>query len=153
MKTPHLQNASPAVRKAGLPRNRLHITRLDHGRLLTLVAQERHRHGNEPVAALSQELARAELVDASGILPDIITMNSRVKLRDMHSPAELILTLVYPQCATAQTNVISVLGPLGTALLGCRLGDQIGWPVAGGRATYWVEAILHQPEAAGDWLS
>jgi regulator of nucleoside diphosphate kinase len=153
MKTNLLQNASPAVRKAGFPRNRLHITQLDHGRLLTLVAQEHYRHGNEPVAALSQELARAELVDASGILPDIITMNSRVKLRDMYSPAELILTLVYPQCATAQTNAISVLVPLGTALLGCRLGDQIGWPVAGGRATYWVEAILHQPEAAGDWLS
>jgi regulator of nucleoside diphosphate kinase len=153
MKTNPLQNALPAGRKASSPLNRLHITRLDHGRLLTLVAQERQRYGNEPVAALSQELARAELVDASGILPDIITMNSRVKLRDMRSSAELVLTLVYPPCATDQTSLISVLVPLGTALLGCRLGDQIGWPVAGGRATYWVEAILHQPEAAGDWLS
>ncbi|UOR07385.1 nucleoside diphosphate kinase regulator [Hymenobacter aerilatus] len=131
----------------------IYITKPDHDRLQQLVQLERHAHGNERVEALSHELKRAQLVNSYDVLPDVITMNSRVKLRDMRSNAELEITLVYPKYADMKSRKISILAPVATAVLGCRVGDTVVWPVPNGEAKYWVEAILHQPEAAGDWVS
>lgn len=131
----------------------IYVTKLDYERLTQLVGQEFRSGDARAVAALKQELTRAHLVDSYDILPDVVTMNSRVKLRDMNSPAELEITLVYPAEEDAARHRVSILTQLAVAVLGCRLGDKVKWPAAQGPATYWVEAILHQPEAAGDWLS
>jgi regulator of nucleoside diphosphate kinase len=131
----------------------IYVTKLDYDRLLHLVQVERHVRGTERVAALSHELKRAQLVSPDGILPDVVTMNSRVRLRDMISGAQLEITLVYPPFADSHSRKISILAPVATAVLGCRVGDQVDWPLPKGRATYWIDAVLHQPEAAGDWVS
>ncbi|MCR5886307.1 GreA/GreB family elongation factor [Hymenobacter sp. J193] len=131
----------------------IYVTRLDYARLMELVQQEHPAVASPALTTLEHELTRAHLVDSYDILPDVVTMNSRIKLRDLHSIDELEITLVYPPDADLSRNRISILSPVAIAVLGARLGDKVRWPAAQGPASYWVEAILHQPEAAGDWHS
>lgn len=128
----------------------IHLTKADHHKLLVLVQAERRISGDRFIGPLSQELKRAKLVESTAIPPDIITMNSVVRLREMRSKTELEITLVYPKEANVNSRKISILAPVATAVLGCRVGDTIKWPLPKGMATYKVEAILYQPEAAGD---
>ncbi|BCS52805.1 nucleoside diphosphate kinase regulator [Geobacter sp. SVR] len=100
---------------------------------------------------LEQELTKAEVVTPAGIPPDVITMNSRVCLRDMESGEDLIYTLVFPGDADLENNRISVLAPIGTAMIGYRTGDTITWQVPGGTRRFKVRKVLYQPEAAGDY--
>lgn len=83
--------------------------------------------------------------------PDVITMNSRVKLQDLDSGDEMIYTLVYPSDADTGQNRISILAPIGTALIGYRVGDIVEWKVPSGVKRLKVEEILYQPEASGDF--
>ncbi len=131
----------------------IYVTKLDYQRLTHLVRREHASSTNRLVATLEQELSRAHLVDSYDILPDVITMNSRLKLRAMNNGEELHFTLVYPHDADERQHRVSILNPVGMAVLGCRLGDKVRLPQVKGVSTYWVEAILHQPEAAGDWVS
>ena len=131
----------------------IYVTKLDYERLTDLVRQEPAPGLAPVVAALQKELKRAHLVESYDILPHVVTMNSRLKLRKMRSDDELHFTLVYPPEADAARERLSVLSPVGVAVLGCRLGDQFRLSHPDGPASYWVEAIMHQPEAAGDWVS
>ena len=133
--------------------NTIWVTNADYARLHLLVLSHRLQFGNGPVEALNHELRRAERVAATDILPDVVTMNSRVRLRDLHSDAQLEITLVYPQYADVKAGKISILAPVATAVLGCRVGDKVTWPLPKGQAQYWLEAILYQPEAIGDFSS
>lgn len=131
----------------------IYVTRLDYGRLTDLVRQPQPASLAGLVKVLEQELTRAHLVDSYGILPHVVTMNSRLKIRRMGSDEELRFTLVYPPAADVAAERLSVLTPLGVAVLGCRLGDQFRLRNSESLDSYWVEAIMHQPEAAGDWES
>lgn len=139
--------------KTNAPASPIYLTKLDYDRLLRLVQLERQERGNQPIAALSQELKRAQLVAPEEIFPDVVTMHSRVRLREVNTGTNLEITLVYPQFADITTRKISILAPVATAVLGCRIGDTVAWPLPKGQATYRIEALLHQPEAAGHRVS
>lgn len=128
----------------------IYLTKLDYERLLQIVQTERLSTGNRVIEGLGHELKRAKLVASDEIPPDVVTMNSVVRLRELKSGTELEITLVYPKDADAATRKISILAPVATAVLGCRVGDEIEWPVPKGTVSYRVEAVLYQPEAAGD---
>jgi transcription elongation GreA/GreB family factor len=100
---------------------------------------------------LEDELNRARVVPAKDIPGDVITMNSRVRLRDLDSGQEIVYSLVFPGDANLAENKISVLAPIGIALIGYRVGDTIEWKVPGGLKRLKVEEILYQPERAGDY--
>lgn len=102
----------------------IYVIKLDYERLTNLVRQEHPAGAMRLVAALEQELTRAHLVESYDILPHVVTMNSRLKLRRMDSSKELHFTLVYPLEADEARERLSVLSPVGVAVLGCRLGDQ-----------------------------
>jgi regulator of nucleoside diphosphate kinase len=91
------------------------------------------------------------VVTPAGIPPDVITMNSRVCLQDMDSGEDLVYTLVFPGDADVESGKISVLAPIGTAMIGYRSGDRITWSVPGGVKKLKVKKILYQPESAGDF--
>jgi len=103
-----------------------------------------------PMAALlEEELLRATLVAPGDVAPDVVTMNSRVLCRDEDSGEQHELELVYPHEADAERQRVSVLAPVGAALLGLAAGSAIEWPLPGGRTTrVRVLAVTHQPEAA-----
>lgn len=100
---------------------------------------------------LREELRRGKVVASKDIPEDVITMNSKVRLRDLESGEEMIYSLVFPASADVSQSKISILAPIGTALIGYRVGDTIEWKVPAGLIRLKVEEILYQPEAAGDY--
>lgn len=100
---------------------------------------------------LAEELLRAEIVDPLKIPRDVVTMNSLVKFRDMDTREIFMHSIVYPANADFENGKISVLAPIGMALLGYRVGDLVAWPVPAGMRRLKVEEVLYQPEAAGQF--
>ena len=99
--------------------------------------------------ALRAELDRAEVVEPAAMLDHIVTMNSTVTFEDESNGEKLTLTLVYP-AATGAPGTVSILAPVGSALLGLSRGQQIDWPTPDGRKRRLrVLEISYQPEAAG----
>ncbi|EWC43122.1 nucleoside diphosphate kinase regulator [Pseudomonas stutzeri] len=100
--------------------------------------------------ALEQELSRAQIVERSEMPAGVVTMNSRVHCLDEGSGKDYHLTLVYPHDA-GKEGTVSVLAPVGTALLGMSVGQHIDWPAPTGKLIkLTLLAIEYQPEAAGD---
>lgn len=130
--------------------NPIYLTEKDFQRLHGLIQTQRQLSGAHTVEALSKELKRAKVVASEEIPKDVITMNSLVKLKEMKSGSEMEITIVYPKDANLTSRKISVLAPVGTAVLGCRVGDEVEWPAPQGSVVYRVEEILYQPESAGD---
>jgi regulator of nucleoside diphosphate kinase len=101
--------------------------------------------------ALMDELGRARLVEPWDMPPDVVTMNSRVRFSfDGAEDDEVTMTLSYPKDMRDSTEQLSVLTPVGTALLGLRVGDSIAWQRPdGGQFRVVVRGIEYQPERAG----
>lgn len=131
----------------------IYITEADRDKLQKIIATAQEFGGGDKnyLDKLVLELQRAEVVSADTIPADVITMNSKVVLEDLDNGDEMHYTLVYPQDAALSQGKISVLAPIGTAILGYRSGDVIDWEVPGGIARLQVKTILYQPEAAGDY--
>lgn len=103
------------------------------------------------VDKLDNELERANLVNPKDVPPHVITMNSELVYEDMSTGVQRQARLVYPVDSNVDKNWISVLAPLGTALLGLKEGDEIDWVMPGGTRRLRIVKIVYQPEAAGDW--
>lgn len=102
-------------------------------------------------AALEAELLRADVVDPEQIPPTVVTMNSTVRFR-VASMEDFKLTLVYPKDVGESGDRISVLAPVGSALLGLSQGDEIEWPKpGGGMLKVRIEEVTYQPERAGEF--
>jgi len=131
----------------------IYITAFDMKRLkelLSAAAVGGPRNPDKPyLKALEQELQRGVVVAPKEVPNDVITMNSTARLTDLDSGEELCYTLVFPAEADISRSKISVLAPIGTAMLGYRVGDIIEWEVPAGIRRLRVEEILYQPEAAG----
>ena len=132
------------------------ITQFDKDRLdeLIEVAETFGDHSRQDLRNLQdlqEELERAKIVSPKEVPSSVVTMNSRVLLRDIDTSEEMTYTLVFPKDADIDSGSISVLAPVGTAILGYREGDVVEWPVPSGRRRISIEKILYQPEAAGDF--
>ncbi len=129
----------------------IYITRPDMEKLRKLIDGVRE-NAAKPTAnldSLERELNRAKVVASRKIPKDIITMNSVVRLQDLVSEEESTYTLVFPAQANVGDNKISILAPIGTALIGYGVGDIIEWQVPSGMRRLKVQEVLYQPEAAG----
>ena len=132
--------------------HRVLITEADLQKLKELIVEAKRLEprGNEYLHKLEQEIAAAQVLPPSAIPADVVTMNSTVRLLDLDSQETMDLTLVFPDEANLDESKISVLAPIGTAVLGYRAGDEISWPVPDGVRRFTVVEVLYQPEAAGD---
>lgn len=95
---------------------------------------------------LRGELDIAEIVEADKIPPDVVTMHSTVQLRDVSSHEVDLFTLVFPNEANIVEGKLSVLAPIGTAILGQRVGDIVTWPVPSGNVKVEIEEVTAFPE-------
>ena len=132
----------------------IYITKPDQERLNHLISIAREREGDQNrqyLDSLEEELERAEVVQQKDIPPDVITMRSKVRLKDLDSGEEMIYRLVFPTEANYDDGKISVLAPIGTAMLGYKLGDVIEGKVPAGLRRMKVEDVLYQPESKGDY--
>ena len=129
------------------------ITSFDKERLeeLIAVAREFGDHDRHDLDSLATELARAAVVESKRVPPSVVTMNSKFILRDVDTSEEVEYRLVFPKDADIASGAISILAPVGTAVLGYREGDVVEWPVPSGKRRIRIEKILYQPEAAGDF--
>ncbi len=126
------------------------LTELDDARLRRL----RQQHELSPALddALDALLSQADLVPSRDVSPDVVTMNSRVRVRSPESGAERCLTICYPAQANVEQGRVSVVSPLGLALLGRSVGQQATWVRPDGRSELWViDALEYQPEAHGEY--
>lgn len=99
--------------------------------------------------ALSDELERVEIVSREAIPPNVVTMNSKVIYEDLETGSQQEVTVVFPEDADPARNKVSVLAPLGAALIGLSTGQEISWPVPNGKALRLrVIEVPFQPEAA-----
>ncbi len=132
---------------------KIYITDFDLKRLKKLLqaSSKTGERKNSYLEQLRKEVEKAVVVPSEDIPKDAITMNSKVSLIDLESMKELVYTLVFPEDADSLSGKISVLAPVGTALLGYRVGDVIEWDVPAGKRRLKVKEILYQPEASGDY--
>lgn len=135
----------------------IQVTDSDLQRVKTLLHSnwvDRQKNADD-LRRLESELDRASIVRATEVPRDVVTMNSRVKLRDLDSGDALDFSLVFPTFPLAAGSdhlapmTVSVLAPIGTAVLGYRVGDTIEWEVPAGVRRLKVEDLPFQPESAG----
>jgi regulator of nucleoside diphosphate kinase len=130
---------------ADLPQ--IYLTQNDLDRLLELVEAQ----AGKSLQKLESELVRAQVVPREKIPGDVVTMNSRVVFKNETTGEQREVTLVYPGRADIDAGRISVAVPVGTALLGMRVGQTIDWELPGGKKqTYRIVKVPFQPEAAGE---
>ena len=126
------------------------MSSLDEARLERLLESDAYRQ-LPGVDALLSEMERANVVKPVDMPPDVVTMNSTIRFDDDSNGAEFEYTLVYPADA-GKPDTISVLAPVGSALLGLSVGQSIAWRVPGGRELdLRVLAVVRQPEAMGEY--
>lgn len=100
---------------------------------------------------LQMELDRAEVVEPQNVPPDVVTMNSKVRFA-LESGEEFCLTLVYPKDIDGNAERISILAPVGSALLGLSAGEHIEWPrPGGGIMKVRLVEVVYQPERIGEY--
>ncbi|MFZ5659144.1 MAG: nucleoside diphosphate kinase regulator [Pseudomonadota bacterium] len=131
----------------------IYITEFDRARLEGMIRSARAASDRdyEYLDRLETELDQAHVVEPRDVRPDVVTMNSQVRLQDTQTGQSEDYVLVFPKDADAGRKQISVLAPMGAALLGASVGQVVEWQVPGGRRAMRVEAVLYQPEAAGDY--
>lgn len=98
------------------------------------------------VTDLLDELERAEVITDDSVNQTVVTMNSTVHIQDIETGKEFTYTIVYPEFANSDANRISILAPIGTALLGYKIGDTVEWEVPAGKRKLLVKNIIIQPE-------
>lgn len=126
------------------------VSSLDLVRLEVLLSRS-DVSGSEAGDLLQTELDRAKILPPEKMPPDVVTMNSLVVFRIEQTGAEFERRLCYP--AQTSENSVSVLAPVGMALLGLRIGQTINWPGPDGRfLQVTIKEIRYQPERAGDLM-
>jgi regulator of nucleoside diphosphate kinase len=132
---------------------KIYVTRQDHQRLTNMLEEALARNSRDSafLKELARELALAEAVEPKDVPPDVVTMNSRVVLQDVESGEQMDYTLVFPEKADIEQGRLSVVSPIGTAILGYAKGDTLSWHTPGGPRKLQILDIPYQPEAAGDF--
>lgn len=127
------------------------VTDIDYNRIFETLSSNQSRREAEDSRLLEAELKRAQRVKHTKVPPDVVTMRSRFRLKDLGNPESYEYTLVYPDEANYQEGKLSVLSPVGRAVLGQRIGHVIEMKVPAGVRYFVVDEILFQPEAAGQY--
>lgn len=130
------------------------MTEFDRHRLMALLDRVRREHPNpdgewHQFQALRHKLETAWCVDPAEVARTVVTMGSTVRFRELDSGEWWTFTLCYPNEARIDEGRISVLAPLGMAILGQRVGDVVDWPIPRGCVRIRICKLTYQPEAAG----
>jgi regulator of nucleoside diphosphate kinase len=142
------------MKDTGAKRGFIYITESDLDRLrklISVMSASDTDKAQEYLEMLENELDLAEIVKPQSVPKDVITMRSKARLLDIDSGKEVVYSLVFPNEADLEKGKISILAPIGTAMIGYKVGDIIEWEVPAGLRRLRVEEVLYQPEAAGDY--
>jgi regulator of nucleoside diphosphate kinase len=126
------------------------VTEADYHRLLELVHSFRSENSAEYIRQLWQELKSFRLLPSKNVPPDVVTMNSQVLIKNIASGEEMVVTLVYPKDADIVERKVSVIAPIGIALIGNKEGDVVVCRGPSGGISYELVKVVYQPERFGD---
>ncbi len=144
------RSADPVAAPAAGADGPIHVTRPDLNRLRSLIEVRSEGQDLEACEALADELDRAEMMPQGNIPGDVVTMNTRFVLHDETTGKTREMALVYPIDSDPDRGRISVLAPVGGALLGLTVGQAIDWPLPRGKTKRMrLVRVLYQPERAG----
>lgn len=134
------------------------LTELDHVRLSNLLRRARRGDASAPHwRTIEDVLDVASLVPSREVAPDVVTMHAQVLLQDLQTGQRSTLSLCYPEQADPAAQRVSVLSPIGSALLGLRVGQVARWSgpsgTSGGEKAAEIVAVLFQPESSGDYTT
>ena len=129
----------------------IQVTDIDSRRLVGIIDGSRPRDSRdaESVDRLERHLDDADVLPARHIGPDVVTMNSEVRVRDLDTHEAIVFRVVFPRAADSTAGRISVLAPLGMAVLGRRVGEAVAWETPGGVRRLRLDRVLYQPEREG----
>lgn len=136
-----------------MKKRQIFVTNRDLKRLNELlnVAKTFNYRDRNDLKSLEAELSQAQVVDSHEVPATVVTMNSKLRFVDMEDQSKTTVTLVFPSEASIDAGKMSVLSPIGTALLGYSEGDIIEWAVPAGTRRIQIQKILFQPEASGNF--
>ncbi len=132
---------------------KIFITDFDMKRFKWLISNT-HRFDKMDIKHLKQleiELANAEIVEPKDIPADVVTMNSKVRIKFLDTNEEKIFTLVFPFDADLEQDKLSILAPIGVAIIGYKTGETIEWDFPKGKRQIKIEEIIYQPEREGNY--
>jgi len=115
--------------------------------LATVGGSERYRH----LIGLKQDIGNAAILAPEEMPPDVVTMNTQVRINDITNGSSMMIKLVFPQEADYEQKKVSLLAPLGAALLGRNVGEELCYDAPGGSTRIVIEEIVYQPEAAKEY--
>ncbi|MCK3685108.1 GreA/GreB family elongation factor [Maribellus sp. YY47] len=129
------------------------VTKMDYVRLNGIISsiKQFNKEGSAEISFLETELTRAKKIDPKRIGADFVTMNSVVEVIDLDTEKSMTIRLVYPKDANFKQGNISILSPLGSALIGYQSGSIISFKVPGGIKKMKISKLIYQPEANGDF--
>ena len=126
----------------------------DHRRIRSLLNQPLPAHDGPRApqfGPLRQRIRKARVVSPNDVPRNVVTMNSRLVLRNLNSGESITCTLAYPQELDLRRQQVSVATPLGANMLGKRVGQIVHWPAGAKVRRLRIQQVLYQPEAAGDY--
>jgi len=132
----------------------IYVTKTDRERLGNMIefARDHNDRANfRYVNNLERELKRAEVIPSTEIPPDVVTMRSQVRLKDLDTGDENVYSIVFPSEANYDEGKISILAPLATALLGYKRGDVVEVKAPSRQRRLLISEILYQPESMGNF--
>lgn len=128
----------------------LYISRDDHTQLRLFIDAALRSRANPALEKLRTELDRAVIIDPAALPPDIVTMDSRVQFEDLGTGEIEEYTLTFPEQADISEGRLSILAPVGTALLGFRTGAIVDWPTPGGIRRLKIHRVTPRHEVAAE---
>lgn len=132
------------------PKPPILVTQSDFGRLQDYFSAKHEGISDFVMDSVDEELSRAQIIPPESAPPTLVTMNSRVVFENVHTGRRREVTLVYPKDVDAPRGRISVFSPVGSALLGLSVGQEIQWDLPNGTsARFRISEVVYQPEAAG----
>lgn len=128
--------------------NKLYITQNDMERLEPVLdaALQKNSQQRDNIERLMDDLDRADIVDDMDIPDDVVTMNSEVTVIDLDSKQQMTFALVFPENAALDDKKISILAPVGSAVLGYRVGDIVEWRVPLCKKRLKIDRVIQHPE-------
>lgn len=127
----------------------IYIPRDDHAKLRLLLATALHSNASAALHKLREELDRAVVLDPAALPAGVVTLESTVEFEDLTTSEVEAYTLTYPDRANIELKRLSILAPIGTALLGCRVGDVISWSTPGGVRQLKIRRVAPAVEVSG----
>lgn len=132
-------------------KNEIILSKLDYSKLNSMILNLLDSKDSNllELNRLNIEIKQAKLVEPQKINPEYVTMNSVIEVVFLPSGISKMLRLVYPNEAKLRDERISVLSPLGRALLGCKKGETVSFKIKDGTQTVTIKNVIYQPEANG----